>query len=241
MAEKDLEITVLRPPAPQAGDYIETLDEWGALPEVMPLPDVARFIAHKCSQNPAAILKVLEQAVLNFDIPFSGLTSAGEWKPGFIRFIHRFSSAPQFESRGDGQEQVALQLENGGRLHSVVMGVSISDAVALLAKRGRKVPEELRHLLPEEEAADAPSQVSDVKDGTSAVEPWVEKAHEYAPDIWRVEFDNHGRAMTKKELAMAIATRLRAGRYRTKRNKEISAGYVERFVLRGWMPPEVDE
>lgn len=148
-------ITVLTPPPPQSGDYIETLEQWGALPEVLPLPDAAGFIGHRCNQNPAAILKVLEQAVLRFEIPFSGLTSAGVWEPGFIRFFHRFKDKPVVTNEGGGAAQVAFALEHGGRLHSEAMGVSIADAVALLAKRGRKLPDELRHLLPEQPAPEA--------------------------------------------------------------------------------------
>lgn len=141
-------LTVLTPPAPREGDYLDTLEQWGSLPQYLPLPDAARLIGHKCKQNPSALLKILEEAVLDDAIPFAGLHSSGEWVPGMVRFFHRYQGKPRVKPNEEGAQWSAA-LESAGRLHSEAVGVRIGDAVALLAKRGRKIPEELRHLLPD--------------------------------------------------------------------------------------------
>lgn len=141
-------LTVLTPPAPREGDYLDTLEQWGSLPQFLPLPDAARLIGHKCKQNPSALLKILEEAVLDDAIPFAGLHSSGEWVPGMVRFFHRYQGKPRVKPNEEGAQWSAA-LESAGRLHSEAVGVRIGDAVALLAKRGRKIPEELRHLLPD--------------------------------------------------------------------------------------------
>ena len=41
-------LTELTPPAPREGDYLDTLEQWGSLPQFLPLPDAARLIGHKC-------------------------------------------------------------------------------------------------------------------------------------------------------------------------------------------------
>lgn len=155
-------ITVLTPPAPRAGDYLDTLEQWGSLPEFLPLPDAARLIGHKCRQNPAALLKILEEAVLSDTIPFAGLDSSGGWVPDMVRVFHRYQGKPRIRPTEEGPHIRAV-LEPAGRLHSEAMGVRIGDAVALLAKRGRKIPEELRHLLP-----DAPPVQTEPATGDSA-------------------------------------------------------------------------
>lgn len=141
-------LTELTPPAPREGDYLDTLEQWGSLPQFLPLPDAARLIGHKCKQNPSALLKILEEAVLDDAIPFAGLHSSGEWVPGMVRFFHRYQGKPRVKPNEEGAQWSAA-LESAGRLHSEAVGVRIGDAVALLAKRGRKIPEELRHLLPD--------------------------------------------------------------------------------------------
>jgi len=141
-------LTVLTPHAPRDGDYLDTLEQWGSLPKYLPLPDAARLIGHKCKQNPSALLKIFEDAVLDDAIPFAGLHSSGEWVPGMVRVIHRFKSKPRVKPSAE-DAHVSAALDPAGRLHSDAMGVRIGDAVALLAKRGRKIPDELRHLLPE--------------------------------------------------------------------------------------------
>lgn len=141
-------LTVLTPPAPREGDYLDTLEQWGSLPQYLPLPDAARLIGHKCKQNPAAILKILEEAVIDETIPFAGLHSSGEWVPDMLRFFQRYQGKPRVKPN-DGGAQWSAAIESAGRLHSEAVGVQIGDAVALLAKRGRKIPDELRHLLPD--------------------------------------------------------------------------------------------
>jgi hypothetical protein len=150
-------LTVLTPPAPRQGDYLDTLEQWGSLPQYLPLPDAARLIGHKCKQNPAALLKILEEAVLDDAIPFAGLHSSGEWVPGMVRFLHRYQGKPRVKPNEAGA-QWSAELESAGRLHSEAVGVRIGDAVALLAKRGRKIPDELRHLLPD--ATPAPNEAA---------------------------------------------------------------------------------
>ena len=150
-------LTVLTPPAPREGDYLDTLEQWGSLPQYLPLADAARLIGHKCKQNPSALLKILEEAVLDDAIPFAGLLSSGEWVPGMVRTFHRFQGKPRVKPNEEGAQWSAA-LEPAGRLESRAMGVRIGDAVALLAKRGRKIPDELRHLLPD--ATPAPTETA---------------------------------------------------------------------------------
>lgn len=139
-------LTVLTPPAPREGDYLDTLEQWGSLPQYLPLPDAARLIGHKCKQNPSALLKILEEAVLDDAIPFAGMLSTGAWEPGMLRVWQRYQGKPRVKPNEEGA-QVSVRLDSLGRLHSEAVGVRIGDAVALLAKRGRKIPDELRHLL----------------------------------------------------------------------------------------------
>jgi hypothetical protein len=188
--EKEIPLTVLRPPTTQAGDYTETLAQWGALPEVLPLPDVARFIGHRCKQNPAAILKMLEQAVVNAEIPYRGLTSAGTWEADFIRYLHPAKSVSALIKNADGTERDVIELERG-RLHSEAMGVAVADAVKLLAKRGRKIPEELQDLLPAVEVVDTASEAGDggqaaishkLKNRTHALDAEIQEARGRAMD-----------------------------------------------------------
>ena len=141
-------LTVLTPPAPREGDYLDTLEQWGSLPQYLPLADAARLIGHKCKQNPSALLKILEEAVLDDAIPFAGMLSTGTWEPGMLRVWQRYQGKPRVKPNEEGA-QVSVRLDSLGRLHSEAVGVRIGDAVALLAKRGRKIPEELRHLLPD--------------------------------------------------------------------------------------------
>ena len=150
-------LTELTPPAPREGDYLDTLEQWGSLPQFLPLPDAARLIGHKCKQNPSALLKILEEAILDDAIPFAGLHSSGEWVPGMVRFFHRYQGKPRVKPNEEGAQWSAA-LESAGRLHSEAVGVRIGDAVALLAKRGRKIPDELRHLLPD--ATPAPTETA---------------------------------------------------------------------------------
>ena len=65
-----------------------------------------------------------------------------------LRVWQRYQGKPRVKPNEEGA-QVSVRLDSLGRLHSEAVGVRIGDAVALLAKRGRKIPEELRHLLPD--------------------------------------------------------------------------------------------
>lgn len=151
-------ITVLSVPPTRNGDYLNTLEQWGNLPEVLSLPDLARFLGHALNQNWAAILKTLEEAILSDQIEYYGLHSSGRWERGMMRvLIPRGANKPKVRQNSDGSINFALHLERGGNIHSEAMGMSPSEALFLLSRRGRRVPEQLRHLLPvEDEAAAAP-------------------------------------------------------------------------------------
>jgi hypothetical protein len=141
----NIPITILKPPPNRAGDYIDTLEQWGNLPKVLPLPDAAQYFAYKCKQNPEAILKMLIDAVLAQTINFWGLRASGEWEQGFIRIFKPIQGKPTIKLGAN--PTLKMQIENQGQLHAEVMGVNPTDVLAMLVSRGRKVPDELKHLL----------------------------------------------------------------------------------------------
>lgn len=146
----NIPITILKPPPNRAGDYTDTLEQWGNLPKVLPLPDAAQYFAYKCKQNPEAILKMLIDAVLAQTINFWGLRASGEWEQGFIRIFKPIQGKPKIKLGAN--PTLKMQIENQGQLHAEVMGVKPGDVLAMLASRGRKVPDELKHLLDEQMA-----------------------------------------------------------------------------------------
>ncbi|MBX9793209.1 MAG: hypothetical protein K2Y02_02805 [Burkholderiaceae bacterium] len=139
---------VLTPPVPRSADYLKTLHEWGELPEVVPALDVAALLASLCGQNKAALVKVLGTAIMRSDIKFWGLSHDGGWREDMIRFLHPVSGKPKVRPRTESRSASAqFSFESMGRLHIEAMGVRPSDAVALLVKRGRRIPLELQDLM----------------------------------------------------------------------------------------------
>lgn len=140
--------------APRAirADYLDTLQKWGALPEVVPVLDVARYLAMLCKQNPAAIATVMKQAIERGELKFWGLGASSdgqEWVENLFRVLNtaRIVSA----KRGDDEEEIVatLEIEEDGRPHWEAIGITPASAVALLVCRGRKVPKELLEFLSE--------------------------------------------------------------------------------------------
>lgn len=112
----------------KTGDYLKTLNDWGELPEVVTVPNVARLLAALCKQNPSAIVKVLEGAIETNQITYwswVATANGGEWE----------------------QDTETVDAATG-RLHLGSIGIRPADAVGLLVKRGRRVPPELLELLP---------------------------------------------------------------------------------------------
>jgi hypothetical protein len=182
----NIPITVLKPPPNQAGDYTDTLEQWGDLPEVLPLPDAARYFGHKCKQNPSAILKILSDAVLSQTIIFWGLRASGEWEQGLFRVYFPASAKPKLKI-GATKTEIKIFTEKYGRLHVEAMGVKPGDVLAMLESRGRKVPDELKHLsqTPKPPPNDdvATSETKQAKPNNS--KHWHDKAREIADDIDR--------------------------------------------------------
>ncbi len=152
---ESIPLTSITQPAPQGGEYVDTLERWGALPEKLPIPDVARYLAHLTKQNPAALQKIISDAVFDGEIRFWGLSGIEGWKEGMLRIFQPFASKPRLKEKSDGTANFSVSISRRGRLHLELMAVSPREAVALLAKRGRKIPDELRHLLPKQAATPA--------------------------------------------------------------------------------------
>lgn len=141
-------VTLLNPPPAQDGEYLNTLEQWGELPEYLTIPNAARFIAHASRQNQHAIQKIIIKAILATPpLPFAGLKSNGEWEAGMFRLLIDIQGKPRLRPADDGIK-FTLALADIGMLHVEAMGVKIPDVLELLVKRGRKIPEELRHMLP---------------------------------------------------------------------------------------------
>lgn len=141
---------LLTPHPQKSGEYLRTLHEWGELPEVVPLPNLANLLAALCNQNEAALLKVLSSAVMNQEVKFYGQSHHGGWVPDMVRVWHAATGKPRIKPATDTKEAQYTQAFNpSGRLHVEAMGMRPHDAVALLVKRGRKIPEELRPFLPQ--------------------------------------------------------------------------------------------
>ena len=144
----DTTIGVLRAPAAQQGDYLATLHAWGHLPERLPIPDTARLLAHLTRQNFSALQKIILDAVRLGDCPVWGLSHHGHWVEGMHRVILPYSAKPRIKVGANGTT-MKIQLGNIGKPHIEAMAVKPIDVIGLLIKRGRKVPDELRELLPE--------------------------------------------------------------------------------------------
>lgn len=117
-------VTLLVEPEPQDGDYLAAEHAWGELPEILPLPDLARFLAHELGQNADAILRALEGAIANNEVEFFGLLASGTWQPGMLR--------------------VTL---HDGHLHLEAMGMEPGEGLRLWQSKGGDIPENLKRLV----------------------------------------------------------------------------------------------
>lgn len=150
-----------RPSSTKSGEYLKTLHEWGALPEVASVRNVAALLAALSGQDAAAISDVLREAILTEEVPFWGLGPAGaaggteaDWVPNMLRVRQVAQALGKSEPDESGDVRYTLALENvlhedgGPVLHLEAMAVRPADAVALLVKRGRPVPAALAELVP---------------------------------------------------------------------------------------------
>jgi hypothetical protein len=140
-------VTFLKVPPAQDGEYLSTLEQWGDLSQYLTIPDAARFIGYRCKQNAHAIEKIIINAVVTDSLPFAGLKSNGEWEAGMFRLLVDIQGKPRLRPADDGIK-FKFAVADIGRLHVEAMGVMVPDVLELLVKRGRKIPEELRHMLP---------------------------------------------------------------------------------------------
>lgn len=93
---------------------------------------------------------------------------------------------------------------------------------------------------------DAPAQAGDdiecngatVRNKLPKNEPWMSIALEYADDIYLSAIHN-GKTTRQSEMAGEIRRRLEREKWVTPKGKPITAGNIERWVLRYWMPPEI--
>lgn len=139
-----LRVGLLEMPEQQSAEFLRTLSEWGSLPEVVSVPDAATLLAELCGQNPAAIRLVLAAAIETQQIPYWGLSERGHWEEGMLRVWVTTKHKPRYRpptATTDGSFSALLLPE--GPLHVEAMGINPADAVALLQRRGRKVPPEL--------------------------------------------------------------------------------------------------
>jgi len=233
----NIPITILKPPPNRAGDYTDTLEQWGNLPKVLPLQDAAKYFAYKCKQNPAAILKMLIDAVLSQTINFWGLRASGEWEQGFIRIFIPFQGKPQIKLGAN--PTLKIQTENRGRLHAEVMGVKPGDVLAMLVARGRKVPDELKHLL------DKPKPPPSDKAATSETEQVKPNNSKHWHDIaWGIadELDRHDEMLMTHDslinLAERVAKKMRDEKIGGPRGP-LSGATIKREALQGtkWVRP----
>jgi len=163
------ELGVLRLQSPMSADYLTTLQEWGGLPEVVTIPDAVQLLATLCRQNHAAILKVIETAILSNEIRYWGLSHTGHWTAGMIRVFHKMSGKPKVRPETTTQPtKIGFMLERDGRLHVEAMGINPGDTVDLLRKRGRKIPDALQALYP---SPKTDAKVVPATKSTPAVEP----------------------------------------------------------------------
>jgi hypothetical protein len=154
-------LTVIRPHSPRDGDFLDALEQWGELPDKLPIPDAVRYLAHLTKQNPAAIQKVVVGAMLAGELRFWGQSGrpGHEWVEGMFRAIHRHARKPRIRLGADGAaKELSAVLEPHGTPHLDAMAVNPREVAALLIARGRKVPDELRHLVTDEAAPQEPER-----------------------------------------------------------------------------------
>ncbi len=191
--------TFLKPPPAQDGEYLNTLEQWGDLPQYLTIPNAARFIGHSCKQNPHAIEKIIIKAVVTNSLPFAGLKSNGEWEAGMYRLLVDIRGKPRLRHVDDGIK-FKFAVADIGSLHVEAMGVMVSDVLGLLIKRGRKIPEELRHMLPALDATPLPPEKQDVsgvdRSDSAGMVAWQGDIIENKVDI----LNKYGNAVSARDL-----------------------------------------
>jgi hypothetical protein len=195
--------TVIAPPVTRDGEYLDALERWGALPEQVPIPDVVNLLAHLTKQNPAALRKVILDALVARELRFWGLSGqeGQRWVEGMWRSLHKRIGKPHIRLGVDGRESLKVSIEDRGSLHLEAMAVCPRDVVALLTVRGRKVPDELRHLLQSSTESSEPVP--------GATEPAPEATDEqrtrWTPElITEARPDSAPRPLTTRDLAEAF-------------------------------------
>lgn len=237
---------ILNIPAHRDGDYLATLVQWGALPDVVPVPNASRLLSALCKQNPGAVLKVVRDAVIEGGIPWCGLSHSGEWLPGMMRLLHPLVEKPRISKKSDAN-YASFAYATTGAVHWDAIGIRPADAVDLLRRRGRKIPDELLELYPakvgagETAIADTAAPVT-VRKQRAAIPKrggdsltvamivgydWLEKAHKRPPTCralfdWLKDNDETGAVIDSKDDALII--RLGSG------EKEVPySAFVDRF------------
>lgn len=173
-----LPVHVMKPPTIHKGDYLATLHQWGELPEVVPIIGATNMLAVLVKQNPAALAKVLRAAIESGELPFWGWNSnrANEegkpdpgWTHNMIMWLRPVRKVARANAPSEpGSTVFTLEIDDkAGRIHWEATGVNPADAVALLVKRGRKVPPELQDFIPASNK-EAPARAAIDPDGHHA-------------------------------------------------------------------------
>lgn len=211
-----------------SSEHLDALEMWGDLPKVLSVPEAAEFLAAKSKQNPAAIKKILTKAIVIGDLEFFGLSHDGQWVPGMMRVLQKMDGRPRIETEGGREYMVLTFSGRGDRLHVEAMGIDPREGVALLVKRGRKVPAELTHLLPEGRL-NTPGMAACPNAG--AVKPWQESAREIADHLDRRD-KGLGTHDSITGMAERVAVEMRTRGIHGPRGP-LSGGTIKREALQG--------
>jgi len=235
MGTKHPSIGRLEVPSARDEHYLQTLEQWGALPEVLAIQDAATLIGSMCGQNPAALRKLITDAVVNHELRFWGLSHHGGWVESMFRVFYPYEGKPRvrLDPNGDIKNIEAYLKTEGARLHVEATGVNPADILELLQKRGRKIPDGLRSLLRKHEATPA----ADEKSTPAKTEDWKEKIEAQAAVIWRRERAK-GCNPTKNSIKKDLATWARNNNIKTKTKINPDEKYIARHVLQNWTPPD---
>lgn len=223
-------LTIMKERTQLSNDHLDTLENWGELPKILSIPEAANFIAAKCKQNPAAIKKVFTKALLTGELQFWGLSSSGEWIPGLVRVLQRMDGKPARKTGEDGREYLVLPFSGEkDQFHLEAMGINPRDGVALLASRGRKIPSDLRHLLPE--PASRSTESTRPPSSANLDKPWQEHARAIADELDRRD-DKAGTYSSIADMADRVAKEMRERTIHGPRGP-LSEGTVKREALQG--------
>jgi len=236
---------ILAVPELRPGDYLATLHEWGALPEVIPVIEAAWLLATLCKQNPAALRKIIMDAIGADDIRFWGLSHSGEWREGMFRILHKPIGKPKIRPETNSRTAaVTLQFKTHGPLHVEAMGINPADVVKLLERRGRKVPHELLTLIQPApaQATATPAPAESASDGpATAVPNWKMRVQTEATELF-IRLLASGANPTPHSILDSMVTWCCNNEIKTDgKNGGInpSKGYLRTHVLGGrhWTPP----